>query len=186
MKLIEVSIKRPVFISMVTLSFVVLGAIALARLPVDLYPNVTYPVLAVRASLAGAAPEEVEQLITKRLEDELSTVAGVETMRSISREGASIIIMEFGLGDDIRFQETQVRAKVANVRRSLPEEMGEPVVSRQDPDDTPIIELTVSGDRSIAELTTIADDIVADRMRRISGVGQVDLGGESREEIQVI
>src|SRR5690606_36564452 len=108
-----------------------------------------------------------------------------ESMRSISREGMSIVVMEFGLGDDIRFQETQVRAKVANVRRSLPEEMSEPVVSRQDPDDTPIIELTVSGDRSIAELTTIADDIVADRIRRIPGVGQVDLGGDAEEEIHV-
>lgn len=185
MKLIDVSIKRPVFISMVTMFLVVLGAIALAKLPVDLYPSVTYPVLAVRANLSGAAPEEMEQLITKRLEDELSTVAGVKSMRSISREGMSMVIMEFDLGDDIRFQETQVRAKVANIRRSLPEEMSEPVVARQDPDDTPIIELTISGARSVAELSVIADEIVADRIRRIPGVGQVDLGGEAKEEVQI-
>ncbi len=185
MKLIDVSIKRPVFISMVTLFFVVLGALAMTRLPVDLYPTVSFPVLAVRASLPGAAPEEMEQLVTKRLEDTLSTIAGVKSMRSVSREGNAFVVLEFDLGDDIRFQEIQVRAKVANIRRSLPEEMDEPVVSRQDPDDTPIIELVLTGDRSVAELSRLADDVVAAKLRQIPGVGQVDLGGAVTEEVLV-
>lgn len=185
MSLIDISIKRPVFISMVTMFLVVVGALALAKLPVDLYPSVSYPVLAVRANLAGAAPEEMEQLVTKRLEDTLSTVAGVKTMRSISREGQANVILEFDLGEDIRFQEIQVRAKVANIRRALPEDMDEPVVSRQDPDDAPIIELTLSGNRSAAELSKIAADVVQARLSRVPGVGQVDLGGERVEEIFV-
>lgn len=185
MDLIRISLRRPIFIAMVTLFLVMLGVIALSRLPVDLYPNVDYPVLAVRAELPGAAPEEVEQLITERLEDSLSTLAGVNNMRSISREGMAIVILEFETDTDIRFEEIQARAKVANLRGSLPEAMREPTVFRRDPDDIPIMELAVTGKRDASELTKIADDEIAAKLRQIPGVGEVELEGERREEIQI-
>jgi HAE1 family hydrophobic/amphiphilic exporter-1 len=183
--LIKLSIKRPIFITMVTTFFVAIGVLALRALPVDLYPDVTYPVLAVRATLPGAAPEEVEQLVTKRLEDALSTIAGVKVLRSISRESQAIVTMEFDTGVDIRFQEIQVRAKVANVRPSLPEDMDEPTVFRQDPDDIPIVEIAVTGDRPASTLTDLTEDEIARRLRQIPGVGEVELSGTRKPEIRV-
>ena len=185
MNLIQTAIARPKFISMVTLFLLVVGLLALRKLSVDLYPNVSYPVLVVVSSLDGAAPEEIEQLITKKVEDTLSTVAGINLMRSVSREGRSIVVMEFDTSIDIRFQEIQVRGKIANLRESLPEAMREPEIFRQDPDDTPIIEVAVTGERSAAELTKLANDVLLPRLRQITGVGSVDLSGERQPEIQV-
>lgn len=185
MDLIGLSIRRPVLVTMATAFLLALGLLALRSLPVDLYPDVSYPVLVVRANLSGAAPEEMEQLITKRLEDVLSTIAGVKSLRSVSREGTSLVIMEFEGGTDVRFEEMQVRAKVANIRRSLPEDMDEPAVFRQDPDDTPVIELALTGERSASELTRLANDVVANRIRQVAGVGEVNLEGERQEEILV-
>lgn len=185
MNLIRLSIQRPIFIFMLTLFFVVVGGLALRTLPVDLYPEVSYPVLSVRATLPGASPEEMEQLVTKPLEDALSSLPGIDLIRSSSREGTSIVTLEYVATVDIKFEEMQVRAKVANIRRSLPEDMTEPIVARQDPDDTPIIELAISGNRSASELTKIVDDEIAERLRQIPGVGEVEMGGERMEEIHV-
>jgi HAE1 family hydrophobic/amphiphilic exporter-1 len=185
MDIVGLSIRRPIFIVMVTAFLIVIGALALRKLPVDLYPDVTYPVLAVRADLGGAAPEEMEQLVTRRLEDALSSLAGLKTMRSQSREGSSTVVLEFETGVDVKFQEIQVRAKVANMRRSLPDDLSEPVVYRQDPDDTPIIEVAVTGSRTAAELTEIADLGIADRLRQVEGVGEVGLSGSRKPEVRV-
>jgi HAE1 family hydrophobic/amphiphilic exporter-1 len=185
MDLIQLSIKRPKFITMATTFLIVVGFLALRKLAVDLYPNVSYPVLVVRASLPGTSPEEMEQLVTKRMEDALSTLAGIDTLRSVSREGQSIVIMEFNSAVDVRFQEIQVRGKIANLRAQLPPEMKEPEIFRQDPDDTPIIEIALTGDRSQAEMTKIADDVIARRLRQIPAVGQVDLSGERKPEIKI-
>lgn len=185
MSLIGVAIKRPVFITMLTSFFIVVGVIALRALSVDLYPNINYPILVVRCDLPGAAPEEVEQIITKRVEDALSTVSGIQTIRSVSREGASNVILEFAPGIDVRFQEIQVRGKLANIRRSLPDDMAEPSIFRQDPDDAPIIEISVTGQRSVAEISVLADDVIARKIRQLSGVGEVGLNGERKPEIAV-
>lgn len=185
MNLIDLSIKRPVFITMVTCFLIVVGTIALQKLSVDLYPEVNYPVLVVRSTLPGAAPEEMEQLITKRMEDALSTIAGIETMRSVSREGSANVIMEFASGTDVRFQEIQVRGKIANLRSSFPDAMKEPEIFRQDPDDTPIVEVSVSGNRSIAEITTLADELIGRRLRQLQGIGSVDLLGGRKREVWV-
>jgi len=183
--IIRLSIDRPIFITMVTAFFIALGLVAMKYLPIDLYPDVSYPVLVVRADLSGAAPEEIEQLITKPMEDALSTLSGLKTLRSISREGEALVIMEFDSGVDVRFQDVQVRGKIGNLRRSLPDAMTEPAVFRQDPDDTPIIEVAVTGNRSPAELTHLADDVIGLRLRQIEGVGEVDLEGERTREVQV-
>lgn len=185
MNLVDVAIKRPVFITMVTFFFIVVGVLALKKLSVDLYPDVNYPVLVVRSTLPGAAPEEMEQLITKRMEDALSTIAGIQTMTSVSREGSANVIMEFTTGTDVRFQEIQVRGKIANLRSSFPDAMKEPEIFRQDPDDTPIVEVAVSGKRSIAEITNLADNVIARSLRQLQGVGSVDLIGGRDPEVWV-
>ncbi|MEI8026386.1 MAG: efflux RND transporter permease subunit [Pseudomonadota bacterium] len=185
MDIAKLSIDRPKFITMVTLFLVVVGVLALRKIPVDLYPSVSYPVLVVRAQFPGAAPEEVEQLITKKMEDSLSTISGINTLRSVSREGIAIVQMEFNPGVDVRFQEIQVRGKIANLRASLPDNLKEPEIFRQDPDDVPIIEIAVSGARSSSEMSQIADDVIARRLRQLPSVGQVDLVGNRTPEIQI-
>ncbi len=185
MNILRISIDRPIFITMVALFLATVGILALNKLPLDLYPNVSYPVLAVRTDLAGAAPEEIEQLITKRIEDNLSTIAGIKTIRSLSREGTAFVMLEFDIGDDIRYQEMQVRAKLSNMRNSLPTDMSEPIVIRQDPDDTPIIEIALTGNRTAAELSDLADNVVAKRLRQIDGVGDLDISGSRTKQLQV-
>ena len=185
MNLIKLSIERPKFITMLTAFFLVVGLIALKNLTVDLYPNVSYPVLVVVSRLEAAAPEEIEQLITKKVEDSLSTVAGIKLIRSVSRQGISVVVMEFDPSIDVRFQEIQVRGKIANLRSSLPDAIKEPEIFRQDPDDTPIIELAVTGERTAAEMTKLANVVILPRLRQLSGVGKVDLSGDRQPEIQV-
>lgn len=184
MSLIELSLKRPKFITMLTIFFVILGVLALFRLPVDLYPRFDTPVIVVRTSYSGASPEEIEELITKKIEDELSTLSSVQTMRSISRLGMSIIILEFTSNENIRFEEMQVRSKVANIKKSLPDDVEEPIISRQDPDDTPIMEFVLSGDTSLAEISDQAT-LIADQLRQIEGVGEVNVSGDTHEEVVV-
>ncbi|MCA2961730.1 MAG: efflux RND transporter permease subunit [Silvanigrellales bacterium] len=185
MNLIDLSIRRPIFICMVTVFFVVLGLLAVRTLPVDLYPDVSPPVLTVRVQFPGASPEEVEELVVKPLEDVLSTVGGVKTLSSASREGTGFVSLEFEAGRDVRQEENQVRAKVAEARRSLPEDIREPTVSRQNIDETPIVELVVSGPRSVSELSDIAENIVAKQIRQLEGVGEVSLSGERTREVRV-
>ncbi len=185
MNIIDLSIKRPKTITMITLFLIVLGFLGLKNLSVDLYPNVSYPVLVVRAEFPGAAPEEVERLITEKMEDVLSTLSGLNTLRSVSRDGMSLVIMEFDSGVDVRFQELQVRGKIANLRNALPDDMREPEIYRQDPDDSPIIEIAVTGDKTASELTEFADKVLARRLRQVPFVGEVELSGERREEIKI-
>lgn len=185
MNIPRLAVERPIFITMVTTFLLVLGLLGFSRLPLDLYPSLTYPVLAVRTDLKGAAPEEIEQLVSRPIEDALSTVSDVSSIRSVSREGMSYVILEFNQGTDIKFQEMQVRAKVGNIRKRLPDAASEPVVNRQDPDDTPILEIAMTGRRPSSELSKFADDVVARRIRQIEGVGEVNLRGAQREEIQV-
>lgn len=185
MNLIDLSIRRPIFICMVTLFLVVLGLLALRTLPVDLYPDVSPPVLTVRVQFPGASPEEVEELVVKPLEDVLSTVGGVKNLTSASREGTGFVSLEFEAGRDVRQEENQVRAKVAEARRSLPEDIREPTVSRQSIDETPIVELVVSGPRSVSELSSLAENGVAKQIRQLEGVGEVSLSGERTREVKV-
>jgi HAE1 family hydrophobic/amphiphilic exporter-1 len=185
MNIPRLAIDRPIFVTMITVFLLVMGLLGLSKLPLDLYPSLTYPVLAVRAELKGAAPEEMEQLVARPLEDALSTVADVNSIRSVSREGSAFVILEFNQGADIKFKEMQVRAKVGNIRRRLPENVSEPAVFRQDPDDTPIVEVALTGNRPASEISKLADDLVARKLRQIEGVGEVNLKGAQKEEVQV-
>ena len=185
MNLVDLSIKRPVFITMITLFLVVVGIISARSLPIDLYPDVSPPVITVRVNFPGASPEEVEELVVKPVEDVVSTVGGVKALRSTSRQAQGFVSLEFEPGQDINFQETQVRAKVAEARRSLPDDIDEPTVTRSNVDDTPIVEFAVSGPRAVSELSDYAENVIAKELRQVQGVGDVSLSGERREEIRV-
>src|SRR5438309_5769757 len=176
-KLAEVCIKRPVFATMLVMAFVVVGAASWFRLGVDRFPAVDLPTVNVRAELPGASSEEMESLVAQRLEEQINTIQGIQELRSISGPGATIVIVTFALSRQIDVAAQDVRDKVAIAVRSLPREILPPVVSKFDNDQAPVVTIALSGDRSLRELTEIADKLVRPHLERSTGVGEVRIVG---------
>jgi HAE1 family hydrophobic/amphiphilic exporter-1 len=183
--MVELSIKRPVFITCLFVLILIAGYMSLRSLPVDLFPNVTFPIVAVNTSYSGAGPSEIETLVTKPIEDELASVSGIKTLSSISQEGMSIVIVEFNLNMDIKYAEQQVRDRVAKVRNKLPDDVDEPIIRRVDPADQPIVMIALESTLPAAELFDLADQVVKPRIEQVDQVGLVDILGGRKREIRV-
>ena len=162
---------------MIVLSLVVVGAASFFRLGVDRFPSVDLPTVSVRTGLPGGAPEEVESLITQRIEEVVNTVDGIDELRSISGQGTSIVIATFKLDRDLETAAQDVRDRVATVVRQLPEDSTPPVVQKFDNDSAPVLTISLSGDRSIRELTELADKTARVQLERVGGVGEVRVVG---------
>ena len=184
-KLAEICIRRPVFASMIVLALVVVGAAGYAQLGVDRYPSVDLPTVSVRTSLPGAAPEEVESLITQQVEEVVNTVDGIDELRSVSGPGNSVVIATFKLDRDLETAAQDVRDRVATVVRRLPEDATPPVVSKFDNDSSPVLTIALSGERSLRELTELADKTVRVALERTGGVGEVSVVGGLERAINV-
>ncbi len=185
MKLADVSIKRPVFATMMIMSLIVLGLFSYIKLNVDLYPNVDIPFVVVTTVLPGAGPEQIETDVTKIIEDAVNPVEGVDYIQSTSQENVSIVIIAFKLEINGKDGAQDVREKIAAIRAKLPKEIDDPVIQRYDPASLPIIYLTVSGNMSDKDITSFTKNVVKKRLENIPGVGSVDLVGGSEREIQV-
>ncbi len=185
MKLADVSIQRPVFATMMIMSLIVLGIFSFIKLNVDLYPNVDIPYVIITTVLPGAGPEQIETDVTKKIEDAVNPIEGVDEIQSYSRENVSIVIIAFKLEIDGKSAAQDVREKLAAVRADLPDEIEEPVIQRYDPASLPIMSITVSGNRSDKEVTDYAKNIVKKRIENIPGVGSVDLAGGAEREINI-
>jgi HAE1 family hydrophobic/amphiphilic exporter-1 len=185
MKLADVSIKRPVFATMMIFSLIVLGLFALTRLNVDLMPDVDFPYVVVTTVLPGAGPEQIESDVTDRVEEAVNTIEGVKHIESRSQENVSIVIIEFRLEIDSKQAAQDVREKVAAIRGDLPNEIEDPVIQRFDPASQPILTLTVAGKRSEKDLTTLTKDVIKKRLENIPGVGNVNLVGGAEREINI-
>lgn len=184
-RLAEICIRRPVFASMMILALVVVGATSYMRLGVDRLPSVDLPTVSVRTTLPGASPEEMETEVTKIIEESVNTVEGIDELRSISGAGSSIVIATFRLSRDIDSAAQDVRDRVQAALRRLPDDAEPPVVSKFDNDTTPVLSIAVSGERTIRELTEIADKIVKVRLERSAGVGQINLSGGLARTINI-
>ncbi|HVQ40282.1 MAG TPA: efflux RND transporter permease subunit, partial [Pyrinomonadaceae bacterium] len=184
-KLAEICIRRPVFATMIVLSLVVVGAASFFRLGVDRFPSVDLPTVSVRTSLPGAAPEEMESLVTQQIEEVVNTVDGIDELRSISAQGTSFVIATFKLDRDLDTAAQDVRDRVATVVRELPEDATPPVVQKFDNDSTPVITISLSGDRSLRELTELADKTVRVQLERTGGVGEVQVTGGLERAINI-
>ena len=136
--MIKTFINRPVFTTMFILVFVVFGLWSYPKLGVDLYPDVDLPLVAVTVTYEGTAPEEMETLVTKPIENRISQVSGIKTITSTIREGYSQTVLEFEIGTDPRQMASEVREKVAGVRKRLPDDIDEPVVARFDSASSPV------------------------------------------------
>lgn len=185
MNLSDLSIRRPVFITCILLLILVFGIFSFKKLPVDLFPDVTFPVVTVSTPYLGAGPKEVEILVSKPLEEELGTIAGVKTIRSSNREGLSLVVAEFTLETDVKYAEQQVRDKVSSARRKLPTDIKEPTIRRIDPADQPILMVTLRADLPMAGQYDLAKEVVAPKIESLKGVGLVEVIGGRKREIHV-
>jgi len=176
-KLAEVCIKRPVFATMLVMAFVVVGAASWFRLGVDRFPAVDLPTVNVRVELPGASTEEVETQVAQKLEEQINTIQGIQELRSISGAGTVIVIVTFNLNRQIDVAAQDVRDKVAIAVRNLPREILPPVVSKFDNDQAPVVTIALSGERSLRELTEVADKQVRPQLERSAGVGEVRIVG---------
>src|SRR3954469_7779191 len=186
MFLSDVSIKRPVFATMMMLALVVLGVVSYQRLAIDEYPDVTYPTINVSVSYPGASPEVIMRQVSKPLEEALNTVQGIKEINSGSSQGKSNVRVNFNLGVDIGIAQQDVQAKVARMRRSLPPGIDDPTIQHFDPNDSPIMSVAMqSSERGIRELTDLASEVVAIRLEAIQGVGGVNVNGGNQRQIKV-
>lgn len=185
MKLADLSIHRPTFITCIIILMLSVGWISLKKLGVDLFPNVTFPVVVVNTAYPGAGPVEVETLVSKPFEDELSTLSGIKRLSSINREGLSTVIAEFTLETDIKFAEQQIRDRVGSVRTKIPDAVKESVVRRIDPSDQPVLIVSVNADLPPAQLYDLANEVIRPRLEQVPQVGLVDVLGGRKREIHV-
>jgi multidrug efflux pump len=185
-KLSDTSIRRPVLTSMVSIALVLFGGLAYLRLPVREFPDVDPPIVSVSTSLRGANPRVMESAVTDILEEELSTIQGLRTLTSSSSEQFSNITLEFTLDRDIEAAAQDVRDKVALVRGRLPQEIEEPVVSKQDADAQPFFWLALRGaNYSLLQLSDIADREVKTQLQTLPGVGRAMIAGERRYSMRI-
>ena len=184
----RVSIANPVMATMAMLAFVVLGLFSYQRLSVDQFPNIDFPTVVVQLGYPGASPEIVESEVTRKVEEAVNTVAGINTLYSRSYEGSAIVIVEFNLDVDGRKAAEDVREKVALIRPLLRDEVEEPRISRFDPASQPVFNVAVlseDGQRTTQELTTWATQVLQKRLENVRGVGSVSVIGGLEREINI-
>lgn len=184
MKLVNTSIKRPVGVIMFVVVALVLGFISLRELKVDLFPKMELPIAVVATSYSGAAPQEIEELITKTIESSVATIEGLETVQSVSQPSSSLVILQFDFGRNIDDALTDVREKIDQIAGFLPDGANSPMVMRIDPNAMPVIMASLTG-AELNELQDIAELEVQPALERVTGVASAAITGGIEREIQV-
>ena len=182
---VQFCIKRPVAVSMIFSLVVLFGFISLIFLKLDLFPDITFPMLAIITNYDGAGPEEIENIVTKPLEKAVSSVTGVKKVSSISSPNSSTVMVEFNYGTDMDFAALNVRERIDMVKGSFPDDVESPMVWKYDPSMMPVMFLGVSGGNSLSETTDFLDDRIIPRLERVSGVASVDSFGGLVREIRI-
>jgi HAE1 family hydrophobic/amphiphilic exporter-1 len=182
----NVSVKRPVFTTMVTIALLVLGVVSYNQMGVDLFPDIDFPFVIIMTEYPGAGPEAVSTDVTQKIEDAVNPIAGVKHIESTSYEGISQVFVEFTLETEGIVAAQEVREKVSAIRSVLPRDIEEPIVQRYDPASEAIISIVMGGDRPPKELTSLADKLIKEKLESIEGVGAVSIVGGSEREFQVL
>lgn len=185
MKVSAFSVHRPIFTIMVVLIVIILGVVSLSRLPLDLMPDITYPVISISTSYEGAGPQEIEELVTRPIEEAMSAVPGVEEVYSSSTEGRSSVRVMFSWGTDLEAAANDVRDRLDRVVGHLPEDAGRPSVHKFDPSSFPILILGAASKLDPIEMRKIIDEQVKYRIERVPGVAALDVWGGLEREVQV-
>jgi len=179
------STRRPVAVAMLFLAIILLGIISYVRLPIDLLPDVSYPRLVIFTSYPDAAPADVERIITRDIEGGAASVAGVERTESVSREGVSLVTLQFAWGTDMDFAMLNVREQIDEIADQLPDAATRPSILRVDPESEPVMALSVSGTSDLQSTKEIAETVFRRRLEQLDGVAQAAVTGGRDREIQV-
>src|SRR5688572_11721982 len=185
MSIPRIAIERPVTMFMISMVIILLGAISLTRLPVDLMPDMQMPTITVRVNYAGVGPLEMEELVTRPIEQAVSAVAGLERVDSTSSEGNANIRLNFVWGTDLAEAADEVRTRLDRVRGRLPEDADPPTVFKFDSTSMPIMGIGVEGDFDPVTLREIAQNDLSPRLERVAGVAAVTINGGLRRQIHV-
>ncbi len=185
MFLASISIKRPIMVTMGLVVFILFGILSYFALTLDLMPEVKIPVVTVQTVYPGAGPKEIENQVTKKIEDAVATVSKLDLIQSYSMEGVSYVIIRFELGKDVDVANQEIKDKVNAILNQLPRDIELPVVEKFDISAFPIMDVLLSGDISLTELYEVADKKVKDRLSQVEGVGKVTITGGQEREIRV-
>ncbi len=185
MSLSSLAVRRGVTFSMAYLIVVGAGLYGLSQLRIDMFPDITFPMVTVVATYEGASPEDVETVVTRPLEEAVATVENVEHVTSQSKDGASVVGVELAWGTDVDKAEREIRKNIDLIANFLPPDLDRPLVFSFDPSMQPILLLAVSGPFSQAELRHMCEHMIEPRLERIEGVAQVNTAGGLSREIQV-
>lgn len=186
MSLSKLSINRPIMMTMILLLFVVLGFIGYSNMSLDLMPAVDVPIVTVQVVYSGAGPQDVETQISRKIEDEISTVSEIDYMQTYSIDNASIIIVFFNLTKDVEIAKQEIADKVAAIVNDLPDDADDPIIDKIDISASSIMDVVLSGSASGIELFEYADKVLKDRFAQLKGIAKVDVIGGNERQIQVI
>jgi HAE1 family hydrophobic/amphiphilic exporter-1 len=183
--LAAISVRRPVFATVLVLVLTVVGIFSYIQLGIDRFPKIDFPVVAVTTILPGSAPEEVETEISDKIESAVNTISGIDELRSVSVEGVSQVIVTFVLEKDVEVAAQEVRDRVSAALGDLPPGIDPPIITKMDPDAAPILTIALSAPASARDVTEFADKMLRREIESISGVGQVLLVGGRPRQINV-
>ncbi|EYD74097.1 RND multidrug efflux transporter, Acriflavin resistance protein [Rubellimicrobium mesophilum DSM 19309] len=186
MWLTRISVGQPVFAAMVMIAITVLGFASFARLPIEQFPDVDFPVVAAVVSYPGASPEAVEADVIEPIEEAVSTIAGIDEVQSTARTGSALVVMFFDLEVQSATAAQDVRDKMAAVEARLPDGAEDPTILRFDPAELPVVSLALSGEMEARDLTELAEDVIAPRLLAIQGVGRASVVGGTPRQIDIL
>ena len=182
----KIAVERPITLLMSTLIFVGFGIYGLQNLRLNLYPDVSFPTITVYTSYEGVAPEDIETLVTRPIEESVGSISGIRRIRSLSSQGASVVKLNFNWGTDLYEAENDVRKQLGFVERSIPDDAQSPLVFSYDPNQEPIVVLTLTSNaRSPRDLRTYANQILEQRIERVNGIASVETSGGLERQINV-
>lgn len=182
----KLAVHRPITFMMVSIILIGFGLYGLNNLRLNLYPDVSFPTITVFSTYEGVAPEDIETLITRQVEEQVGSISGVRRVRSLSSQGASVVKLNFNWGTDLFVAETEVRKRLDMIRRGLPDDVDQPIVFSYDPNDEPVLVLALtSNTRSPRELRTLATRQIEQRIERIEGIASAETAGGFDRQINV-
>ena len=185
MTLPEISIRRHVLAWMISAIFVLLGIISFQKIGIDKFPTIEFPILSVTTTLEGANPEIVDSSITNIIEEAVNTTPGIESIKSESSPGVSVVSITFNLDKDIEVAFNEVQSKVGRITRRLPDDIVPPVVRKVETNASAIMWLGLSGNRTVQQLNLYANNILKKKLETVDGVGYVTLGGRRDRTIRI-
>lgn len=183
----KLAVDRPITFLMTSLILIGFGIFGITQLRLDLYPDVSFPTITVYTSYEGVAPEDIETLVTRPIEEQVGSISGIRRVRSLSSQGASVVKLNFNWGTDLYEAENDVRKQLGFVARAIPQEAETPLVFSYDPNQEPIVVLAVTSDaRSSRDLRTYATQVLEQRIERFNGIASAETNGGLERQINVV